>query len=182
MLSEFKPALIFLGKFLGAYLVGNLLYAWYINAYLPSPDPATRAVTAQSSWCLSVGGESVTMQDHLTKPSIAVMSGENNIINVFEGCNGINVMIIFVAFIFAFGGPRKATIWFVPMGLLIIHLINLLRIALLYFTAKDYQSYFYYVHKYFFTAILYVVVFVLWAIWVMVFNRTKKSEDEGSPT
>jgi exosortase family protein XrtF len=174
MLKEFKPAFIFLGKFLGLYLVGNLLYGLYINSFDPVADPATRAITVQTSACINIIGGSTTFEQVNGKPSIALMEEGSTILNVFEGCNGINVMIIFVAFVIAFGGPGKAMLWFIPLGLLVIHVMNILRIGLLYIVAKHYSHYFYYVHKYFFTAILYFVIFILWTIWVMKFNGTGK--------
>jgi exosortase family protein XrtF len=171
LISDFKPSLFFLGKFLGIYILGNVLYGLYIASYQPSPDPLTREVTQQSSWCLNAAGELTTVRDHAERASIAIVRKDDVVISVFEGCNGLNVMIIFVAFVVAFGGPRNTMLWFIPLGLVIIHLVNLLRVGLLYVTALHFQSYFYYVHKYFFTAILYVIIFILWAIWVLRINK-----------
>jgi exosortase/archaeosortase family protein len=78
-------------------------------------------------------------------------------------------MIIFVAFLVAFGPMRKALLWFIPVGLLIIHGINLARIALLFWVSLYMPDFMYFTHKYLFTAILYVVVFLLWIGWVKRF-------------
>jgi exosortase family protein XrtF len=174
LLHEFKPALRFLAIFLGIYLAGNILYGLYIESHAPKADPVTWVVTSQSSACINVLGGETVYQHHPLKASISLMEGDDTIIGVFEGCNGINVMIIFVAFILAFGGPKRSMLWFIPAGLLVIHVVNLLRIGLLYLTAQHYEQYFYYVHKYFFTAILYFVIFILWAIWVLKFNSNAK--------
>jgi hypothetical protein len=40
-----------------------------------------------------------------------------------------------------------------------------MRINLLFWVAKNYATYFYYVHKYIFTAALYVIVLLLWWVW-----------------
>jgi hypothetical protein len=37
----------------------------------------------------------------------------------------------------------------------------------------------YFTHKYFFTAILYVVIFVLWVWWVKKFSALKTSHEES---
>ena len=42
---EFKPTIFFLGKFLGLYIAGNLVYGLFVTAYDPLPDPATRWVS-----------------------------------------------------------------------------------------------------------------------------------------
>ena len=181
MFREFRPAFIFLGKFLGLYIVGNLLYGLYIKAYNPVADPVTWAVTAQTSACLNILGSQISLIQDAFKPSIGMIENEESVISVFEGCNGLNVMIIFVAFVVAFGGPRKAMLWFIPVGLLVIHIVNLLRIGLLYYTAQYYAHYFYYVHKYFFTAILYFIIFALWALWVIRYNGKTRNRSSESP-
>jgi exosortase family protein XrtF len=175
LISDFKPSLVFLGKFLAIYILGNVLYGVYIASWQPDPDPVTRAVTWQSSWCLNATGDATMIREHTERASIAIVKDNDPVISVFEGCNGLNVMIIFVAFVVAFGGPRKAMLWFIPAGLLIIHIVNLLRVVLLYITAIHFEFYFYYVHKYFFTAVLYVIVFILWTIWVLRFNKKKEN-------
>lgn len=173
LLREFKPALFFLAKFLGIYILGNIAYGFYIESYYPTADPATLLVTQQTSWCINLTGAQTSAEELAFKPSVAIVENGASAVNVFEGCNGLNVMIIFLAFVVAFGGPGKAMLWFLPSGLLIIHFVNLLRIGLLHFVAQHYASYFYYIHKYFFTAILYVVIFALWAIWVTWLSTRK---------
>src|SRR5689334_1239824 len=102
----------------------------------------------QTSTVLNACGENTEVIDSDRGPTVWLEREDKIVLNVYEGCNGINVMIVFVAFIVAYGGSVKATLWFVPLGLIVIHLFNLIRIALLYVVAQHYQSYFYYVHKY----------------------------------
>jgi exosortase family protein XrtF len=161
------PALKFLGIFLGVYLIGNLLYGFYIESNYPLADHVTQMVSNQSSWLINLSVGKST-QDVLSEVSPVVLILENGkmVLRVYEGCNGINVMIVFVAFLFSFGGISRQGIWFMLAGILIIHMANLCRIAMLFWVAKEYQSYFYYVHKYLFTAALYVIVIVLWWGWI----------------
>ena len=96
--------------------------------------------------------------------------------NIYEGCNAINVVIVFVAFMFAFSGPAKKLSWFIPLGIGIIYIANLLRVGLLFWVAQHYQRYFYYLHKYIFTALIYLVVLVLWGVWIkMVMKQSAPS-------
>jgi exosortase family protein XrtF len=169
-LSEFKPALMFLAKFLGIYLAGNILYGIWIESYGERPDTVTAWVAGQTVRCLQVAGVETYTKANPDGPTVFLVEKDNVVLSVFEGCNGVNVMIVFTAFLVAFGGPRRVMVWFLPLGLLIIHLSNLLRVSLLYYTAIHQPAYFYYFHKYFFTAVLYFVVFALWALWVVKFN------------
>ena len=169
MIKEFKPALRFLGIFVGLYLVLNFLYGWWIERY-DVADPATVLVTKQSSWLLNVMGEETYTKPKLNTRTISIYKGSRIVVNVFEGCNGINVAIVFISFMLAFGGDRKKIIWFIPLGLVLIHFANLLRVSGLFLVAEYFEQYFYYVHKYAFTASIYVMVFLLWWIWIEKIN------------
>jgi exosortase family protein XrtF len=171
--QEFKPTILFLSKFIGFYLVANLLYGFYVTAYHPAPDPATHWVSHQTSVVLSACGWPTTIRDNSNKPTTSILYEEGSILSVYEGCNGINVMIIFVAFVIAFGSLLRSMLWFIPLGLLIIHVMNLARISLLFFVAEYMPRFMYFTHKYLFTAIIYVVVFILWVWWVKKFAIRK---------
>lgn len=181
MLKDFKYSFLFLGKFLAVYFCGNLLYGLYIDSFKNSPDPITYWVTNQTSQIQRQCNVPSSIQVNEGKKSISMRYDGKGAINVFEGCNGINVMIVFVAFMVAFGGPIKQWLWYVPFGLLMIHLFNLLRIILLYAVAQNNSPYFYYVHKYFFTAALYLVVMGLWIIWVAKLGTKQTKGIENKP-
>lgn len=168
--KEFKPTLVFLGKFIGFYVIVNLLYGLFITSYGKAPDPITQFVTAQCSWILSAAGWPSYALDHATKATTLIVYEEHARIAVYEGCNGINVMVIFIGFLLAFGPYIRAMAWFIPAGLLTIHIGNLARIILLFWVAVYSPDHLYLLHKYFFTAIIYVVVFLLWIVWVRKFS------------
>ena len=172
LIKEFRPALLFLARFLAVYIVGNVLYGLYVASFGNEPDAVTRVVTEQTSALLQATGEETVTGDRAGQPIVLLMSGTvGTVLNVYEGCNGLNVMIVFVAFLAAFGGPPKKMIWFIPAGILVIHVFNLLRIGLLYYVATQFGQYFYFFHKYLFTGILYAVVFGMWVVWVAMIAK-----------
>ena len=168
-IKEFKPTILFLVKFVGFYLICNLLYGLVITSYYPRPDPATRIVTNQTAATLNACGWETTIRDHEKKPTTSIIYKDKAILAVYEGCNGINTMIIFIAFMVALGPYVKQMLWFIPVGLIAIHLTNLGRIALLFYVSQYQPQFMYFTHKYLFTAILYFVVFVLWVWWVKAY-------------
>ena len=176
MWKEFKPAFRFLFVFLGLYLVGNVLYGLWIESHEYLPDPATVEVTRQTSKVLNLLGYRTTASVNTQGPTAFLSNDVKIILTTYEGCNGINVMIVFVAFLAAFGGSLKKLSWFLPVGIVLIHLSNLARIVLLYFVAVGYHHYFYYVHKYVFTAAIYVMVFALWIVWVRINGNQKEAK------
>lgn len=172
-LREFKPTILFLVKFLGIYLVGNLLYGLYITSFDPRPDPVTHIVSVQTTGLLNACGYPVISRDGENKATTDIIYMGSTVLSVFEGCNGINTMIIFLAFLFAFGPISKTLLWFAPLGLVIIHLTNLARISLLFLVTEYLPNALYFTHKYFFTAILYVLIFGMWIWWVRNYSNAK---------
>jgi len=173
MFKEFRPSFLFLGKFLAIYFVFNIIYGIYIESYGNRPDGITRWVSTQTVSILKFSGYDAGSNDNSSRPTIGILNGRNNVINLFEGCNGINIMILFMAFIIAFSGKIKDMLWFIPGGFIFIHVANLGRIALLYWVAESKPNYMYFSHKYLFTAVIYGAIFLLWVVWVMWFSGLK---------
>ena len=176
--SDFKPALRFLLIFLSVYFVLNLLYGVWIETLGQQPDVVTHWVSNQSAAIVRAMGWEAEAVPNPDRPTIRMTDGNKTILNVFEGCNGLNVIIVFLAFIMAFGGSLKKMLWFVPLGILVIHLFNLFRILLLYFLASNNSTYFYYFHKYFFTAMIYLAVFFLWWLWIILNHGKRETADK----
>ncbi len=175
--KENRPALKFLGLFLGVYGIGNLLYGFYIEYNYPQVDQMTQWVSHQSSGLINGFSDVETTSVLSTSsPTTQLIENGKTILRIYEGCNGINVMIVFIAFIMSFGGLSKRGALFMSGGVVIIHVANLIRIALLFAVAKHFESWFYYVHKYIFTAALYVIVLGLWWVWV---SKMIKSNDRA---
>jgi len=170
-IEPYRFAIRFLGIFLGLYVVLNLAYQFWIDRQQNRADPATRLVSQHTAWCLRLSGEEVVLEERPGVATVLVIRGDRAVLEVFEGCNGLNVMIVFISFLLAFGGRWRALVWFLPLGLGLLHMANVARIILLYGVALAYAEYFYWVHKYLFTATLYAVVFLLWWIWIERVNR-----------
>ncbi len=171
--SEFKPSLFFLGKFIGLYLVLNLVYGIYVSSYRPGVDPVTRWTTNQTVFVLDILNYSCQVVDHPAKPTSTIRYNGHAILSVYEGCNGLNVVIIFISFLFAFGPYTTKVLWFIPLGVFIVHVFNLIRISGLFFITIHHPEWTYFLHKYMFTAFIYLAVFILWLWWVKVIGKTK---------
>lgn len=174
LLREFRPAILFLAKFIGIYLAGNLLYGWYITSWYPSPDPVTSWVTHQSAGILDLFGWETSTYNHAVKPTTYIAHNQQPIISVYEGCNGLNVVVVFLAFLFAFGPISKSMFWFVPLGIIVIHLSNLARIILLFLVSVKLPGFLYFTHKYLFTAFIFFFVFLFWFWWVAKLSKSRE--------
>ena len=93
-----------------------------------------------------------------------------------DGCNGITLLVIFLIFTLAYPGPWKAKLWFIPLGMISIHLLNTLRVLMLTIILKFHPSWLYFNHTYTFTLLIYGWVFFLWYLWASRFGNLQKGK------
>lgn len=171
LIRENRPALLFIIKFVGLYLALNTLYGLLIQSFYPAPDPFTIMVARHVVGFLSWFGHSLSINIGELSPYVTVMRVHEPVIDIFEGCNALNVIIVFAVFLVAFGGKRHF-VAFLVAGVIILYFVNLLRVAMLYWVAIYWPDSMYFFHKFLFTAIIYGVVIVLWFFWI---RHVKKS-------
>jgi exosortase family protein XrtF len=176
MIGQYKPALIFIIKYLVLYFFLNTIYAFYINAYSPATDPLTISITRQVAALLRWAGEPVAVVLKENYAQVPIQRDGNNIVEVYEGCNSVNVMIVYFSFLIAFSGPWKALMKFSFLGFGVIYLMNLVRVSVLYLVSLHYPDKLYFFHKFFFTGIIYGVVFILWFIWMNSIKQWSKQK------
>jgi exosortase family protein XrtF len=86
-----------------------------------------------------------------------------------DRCDGLSVMVVFALFIAAFPGPWKHKPWFIALGVLAVHLTNVLRVAALCIVVTIDYELLNFQHDYTFQVIVYGVVLLLWYVWVRRF-------------
>jgi exosortase family protein XrtF len=184
MLKEFKPTILFLVKFALIFGIGSFAYGSYIKSFHnpenPKPDSFTNWVAVQSNGMLHMLGYKTKLYYPEKSPIIDIYidNEEQNGVAFYEGCNGLNIMILFVAFVFAFSNNYKTMLWFIPAGLVAIHIFNLLRIVSLTIMATVNSTAFHFFHKYAFTGVIYVFVFFLWYLWATKFSNVTTKDAE----
>lgn len=173
LLQQYKPFLLFLGKFLLTYVVLTVLYQSYLNRFesmANQVDSFTQMVANQTQTLMSIFDNDVQIESHSTEPSVKIIYNGKYVSRIIEGCNALSVMILFVSFVVAFTGRWKQTLLFVFFGLLLIHLLNISRIALLSVALYHFPEQEQLLHAVIFPLIIYGVVFLLWVIWVNKFS------------
>ncbi len=171
-LQQYRPFFIFLLKFFGVYVVLTIIYQFYLGSFDAQAfevDGFTRLVSDQTEWLLDFFYTAGTVP-HPTQASIQLSLNGDYLARVVEGCNALSVMILFVAFVVAFKGSLKHSVVFIIGGILIIHILNIVRIALLTMALLHYPAYGHMLHSVVFPMFIYGVVFVLWVIWVNKFS------------
>ena len=170
---KYKPFLTFVTKFFLIYILLSWLYGLYLGQFDETtfePDGITTLVSDQTRDLLTFFGEEATTRPHELEPSHKFAVHGKFVARIVEGCNAVSVMILFVAFVVAFKGKLKHTLLFILGGILIIHILNIVRIALLVLALYYYPEYQEILHGTIFPLVIYSVVFILWVIWVNKFS------------
>lgn len=169
IIKENKAVVRFLLLFGGIYLVLALLYKLFLIYGVSDeyyPEIFTFLVAEQSRALIEVFGYATATYPHPFATGIALDLNGETVVRVIEGCNGLSVIILFVAFVFAFGTKIKPAIFFALAGAAIIHVLNVSRIALLTIGIYEYPEYKVFLHDIVFPGIIYGTVFLLWFLWV----------------
>ncbi|MDF7812915.1 archaeosortase/exosortase family protein [Hymenobacter sp. YC55] len=93
--------------------------------------------------------------------SILIMMGQQKAVYVGDYCNGLVLYALFTGFVLAYPGPLRRKVWFIPAGIFIVYLLNVVRVAALAvnflysFKTVDFN------HHYTFTFIVYGCIFLL---------------------
>lgn len=156
----------------------TFVYQLYLNSFDAGKfeaDSLTELVASQTNDVLHLFGQDTSIEPHESQASVKLFLNGKFIARVVEGCNAMSVMILFVAFVVAFKGKTKQTIVFVLAGILIIHILNVLRIALLAIALYHYPEYEHILHGVVFPLFIYGVVFGLWVLWVQKFSLHAKA-------
>jgi exosortase family protein XrtF len=173
LFNKYRLAIVFLLKYTILYLSLNTLYAYYVMYFHPNPDPLTEFVASNVVGVLNAFDSSVGLQTLPNNANVQILKGDRVIVQVYEGCNSFNVIVVFISFLIAFKGPSKLFLKYFFIGIVIIYAINLVRILALYFVSIELPDALYFFHKFFFSGVIYLVVFSFWYFWIKHINKWK---------
>lgn len=94
-----------------------------------------------------------------------------------EPCNGIKVFGLFAIFILSFKGDLIKKLIFIPIGILIIHFLNIIRIAILTYISAVNPYILDFNHNITFQLFIYGSMLALWYLWIIKFSHLKTHEN-----
>lgn len=177
LLKNATVRFVLIGTFI--YLGLYFLYELYIDPHTVLDEWIIESLVRLTEGMLHLFGFETTVypeQEFLHRVGIAGFQG----VFIGEPCNGFALFILFLAFIVAFPGPVKHKLWFIPAGIIAIHLINALRVTALVLIMRKYPDWLSFNHDYTFTIVVYSFVFFLWWIWINKLSPLKKKKDTPS--
>ncbi|MCK5104368.1 MAG: archaeosortase/exosortase family protein, partial [Cyclobacteriaceae bacterium] len=157
-----------------------LLLSWVLfSAFFPSAlqDMHYYIIKPQadiSAYFLRLLGYEID-QDYMVNgcEAMLVFAGHGSIC-IGTGCSGLELFLLFFGFILLMRGRLIDKLWFVPVGLLGILVLNIIRIvalSVIYYYKPEYLEF---NHKYTFVIIVYGAIFGLWVLWVNKFADSKE--------
>ncbi|OIQ21327.1 MAG: exosortase family protein XrtF [Flavobacterium sp. MedPE-SWcel] len=173
-----RPFFLFLIKFGLSYFVLSVIYSLYLNQYNGDAfetDSMTKLVAEQARDIVNFMGDKSFIKPNDKEASYVFYVNNDSVARIVEGCNAVSVMILFVAFIIAFSTTFKRTSLYILAGILIIHVLNVIRIGLLGLGFYYYPEYEELMHDILFPLFIYGVVFSLWVLWVMKLSKNGKT-------
>jgi exosortase H (IPTLxxWG-CTERM-specific) len=145
---------LFAASALGMYLL--LLSA----PVRPLVEGYSGALARAAGWLVRVGGGICEQRE-------AVMSNplRGFAMEVRDGCNGVNVVILLWAAILGYPASRQKKMWGLGLGFGAIQSLNLLRIISLFYLGQYYRQLFDFAHLYVWELLIILDAMVVFAMW-----------------
>jgi len=126
-------------------------------------------VAVPSSWFVKhiIGYDIKTLGTTLYFPN-------NGYIAVEGSCSGLKQFYQWIVLMLLFPGPWKHKLWYIPLGLVIIHLTNIFRIIVLSVVVMHWPQQWDFIHLWIMRPFFYVVIFIMWMIWEEKFRLSMK--------
>lgn len=160
------------------FFAAALLYlAWYltdefiIKPYTLIDEKLVTLIISQASFILRLFGFNTFSTSEDKDMQLMGIDG-SNAIWIGSPCNALSLFALFSIFVIAFPSHWKGKLWFIPLGIIIIHFANLFRVACLALINFYYPDWLSFNHNFTFLVFVYGIIFCLWMYWV---NRTLKS-------
>jgi exosortase H (IPTLxxWG-CTERM-specific) len=121
-------------------------------------EPFTAEVARASGAGLNLLGQQVTLQG-------TIIQGQRFAVNIRNGCNGVEAMLIYLAAVLAFPASWRARLLGLGLGIVAIQLVNLVRVIALYLTGVYFPKLFDASHTVVWQSIVILFGVLLWILW-----------------
>jgi len=121
-------------------------------------EPFTAGIARTSGVALNLLGQ------HVTMAGTAIHSPRFSV-NIRNGCNGVEAMLIFLAAVLAFPASWKSRLTGLALGILAIQVVNLVRVVALFLTGVYFPKIFDASHTVIWQTIVILFGVLLWIFW-----------------
>ena len=140
--------------------------------------PLTNFITNAVVGCfnvLSPAAQTITWKEIPGGSGAELVQNGKSVFGIWDVCNGIDLMFIYVGILVLLPYPLKRKIIFSIGGIIVIIIANIFRVTALYFINIYQQSAFYFSHHYVFTILMYILIFYGWLLFIKTTKTNAKS-------
>lgn len=123
-------------------------------------NTAVEYLSAQAYWLVH---DVFNMDVVMLKNSI-YLKEISSLVKIVWSCSGLKQMFVFFCIIAFYPGAEKHKLWYIPVGLVLIWILNVIRISALVGLFESFSTQFDLFHelsKY----VFYFVIFMFWVLW-----------------
>jgi exosortase H (IPTLxxWG-CTERM-specific) len=121
-------------------------------------EPFTAGIARASGVALNLLGQHVTQNG-------TILRNARFAVNIRNGCNGVEAMLIFLAAVLAFPASWRSRITGLVLGTIAIQIVNLIRVVALFLTGIYFPRIFDTSHTVIWQTIVILVGVLLWIFW-----------------
>ncbi|MEM7479756.1 MAG: exosortase H [Acidobacteriota bacterium] len=133
-------------------------------------EPFTAGVAKASGVALNLIGQDISMRG-------TIIENARFAVNIKNGCNGVETMLIFIAAVLAFPASWKARGIGLAIGIVAIQAVNLLRVVALFLTGVYFPKLFDASHTVIWQTVVILAGVLLWIFWASRFTGPGKTAE-----
>jgi exosortase family protein XrtF len=170
------PVKKFLVKSAILYLAWNLLYSYYLGPNHIVDPVLTNSLGSLTSWLVQfiVPHHLVSLSTAIGTPQISIDDLSN--LSILDGCNGLELFVFYIGFIFCFPGSIKMAAKYIIGGSVSIYVLNVVRCVVLSYLTFIRSSSIDTMHHYVFTIIVYGFIIFLWLQYLKTSLKTTETD------
>ena len=100
---------------------------------------------------------------HVLQQSVYFLN--NKLVGIYDGCNALDLFVLYAGFIICMPAPIKKRIFFIVGGTALIFIVNILRCMGITFMIQYYPRQANFAHHFVFVFIVYALIIALWLIF-----------------
>jgi exosortase/archaeosortase family protein len=155
----------------------HFLFRWWDNEnywpILPAVEFAYEQLSIllfeNSIWVL----KQLTFYEFYVKSEARQIWMVDGCVEISHYCSALKQILQWIFLMILFPGPWKHKLWFIPIGVIALHIINIFRIVFLFILLFHFPEYWDLAHDYVPRPFFYGLIFGMWVIWVERFQNIK---------
>jgi exosortase/archaeosortase family protein len=155
-----------------------VVYALILRPPRVIDRPLTNFITSTVTSCINILSPSTVPVSWIDLPvegRAHITQNGQKVFGVYDVCNGIDLMFIYVGIIVLLPYSLKRKIIFSIGGVVVIIIANIIRVTALYFINVYQHSAFDFSHHYLFTILMYILIFYGWLLFIKKGKTDEKS-------